>query len=111
LLFNPVPVLPTDPSTCAVVRVLTGTCSGSLSRSSVDRWLSLAIRAERGAAATAPKTWVLNFENQLCGKNRCSTARGGITLYRDSRHLSVDGALSLTGTIQRAIAVHARRGK
>jgi len=27
LLFNPVPVLPTDPSTCAVVRVLTGTCS------------------------------------------------------------------------------------
>ena len=111
LLFNPVPVLPTDPSTCAVVRVLTGTCSGSLSRSSVDRWLSLAIKTERGAAATAPKTWVLNFENQLCGKNRCSTARGGITLYRDSRHLSVDGALSLTGTIQRAIAVHARRGK
>jgi peptidoglycan/LPS O-acetylase OafA/YrhL len=107
LLFNPVPVLPTDPSTCAVVRILTGTCSSSLPRSSVDRWLHLAVQAEDSAAATAPATWVLNFENQLCSKSRCSTARNGITLYRDSRHLSVDGSLSLTGTIQRAIVAHA----
>jgi peptidoglycan/LPS O-acetylase OafA/YrhL len=107
LLFNPVPVLATDPATCAVVRVLTGTCASSLPRSSVDRWLRLAIMTEDAAAATAPKTWVLNFENQLCDKSRCSTSRNGITLYRDSRHLSVDGALSLTGKIQRAIVAHA----
>ena len=107
LLFNPVPVLPTDPATCSVVRVLTGTCASSLPRSSVDRWLRLAITTEDAAAATAPKTLVLNFENQLCGKSRCSSSRNGITLYRDSRHLSVDGALYLTPTIQRAIVAHA----
>jgi peptidoglycan/LPS O-acetylase OafA/YrhL len=111
LLINPVPVLPVDPSTCAVVRVLTGTCAGSLPRSAVDKWLRLAITSEDAAAATAQKTWVLNFENQLCGKNRCSTNKNGITLYRDSRHLSVDGSLYLTGTIQRAIAAHAVRRK
>jgi len=111
LLFNPVPVLPTDPATCAVVRVLTGTCSSSLPRSKVDSWLHLAISTEDSAAATAPTAWVLNFENLLCGKSRCSTARNGITLYRDSRHLSVDGASSLTSTIQRAIAAHAKPKK
>lgn len=107
LLVHPIPVLPLDPATCAVVRVLLGKCSSSLPRSSVDRWLRLAIKTENAGAAGAKRTWILDFENQLCEKQRCTTVKKGVSLYRDSRHLSVDGALTLTGTFQRAIARHA----
>ena len=106
LLIHPIPVLPIDPDTCAIVRVLLGECSSSLPRSSVNRWLRLAIQTEN-AAAGAKRTWLLDFENQLCGKNRCTTVKNGVSLYRDSRHLSVDGALTLTPSFERAILAHA----
>jgi peptidoglycan/LPS O-acetylase OafA/YrhL len=111
LLVQPIPVLPLDPSTCAVVRVLLGKCSSSLSRSAVDKWLRLAIETNKAGARGVKGTWLLDFENQLCGKHRCTTVKNGVSLYRDSRHLSVDGALTLTGKFQRAIASHAKPRK
>jgi hypothetical protein len=100
-------VLPLDPQTCAIVRVLLGACSSSLPRSSVDNWLRLAIQTENQGAAGVKLVKTIDFENRLCGKNRCTTVKNGVSLYRDSRHLSVDGALTLTGTFQRAIVTHA----
>ncbi|MGD0272506.1 MAG: acyltransferase family protein [Gaiellaceae bacterium] len=107
LLVHPIPVLPLDQQTCAIVRILLGACSSSLPRSSVDNWLRLAVETENAGAAGVKLTKVLDFENQLCGKNRCTTVKNGVSLYRDSRHLSVDGALTLTGTFERAIVAHA----
>jgi len=95
LVVHPAPVLPVDPGTCAIVRALTGTCSASLSRVSVHNWLRLAIQTENRAASGFETVTVLNFENRLCGKKRCSKVKNGISLYRDSRHLSVDGAYML----------------
>ncbi|MHB8059753.1 MAG: acyltransferase family protein [Gaiellaceae bacterium] len=108
LLVQPIPVLPLDPATCAVVRVLLGKCSSSLPRSAVDKWLRLAIRTNRAGARGVEGAWLLDFENELCEKNRCTTVKNGISLYRDSRHLSVDGALTLSGKFQRAIVAHAK---
>ena len=107
LLVHPIPVLPLDQATCAIVRILLGECASSLPRSSVDRWLRLAIKTENAGAAVAKRTWILDFENQLCSKNRCATVKNKVSLYRDSRHLSIDGALTLTGTFQRAIVARA----
>ena len=107
LLVHPIPVLPLDQATCAIVRVLLGACSSSLPRSSVDNWLRLAIQTESQGADGVKRVKTIDFENQLCGKTRCSTMKSGVSLYRDSRHLSVDGALTLTGTFQRAIVAHA----
>ncbi len=107
LLVHPIPVLPLDQRTCAVVRVLMGKCSDSESRSSVDSWLRRARRAEKAAVAGLERTWILDFENRLCGKKRCSSVKDGISLYRDSRHLSIDGSLYLAGDFERAIRAHA----
>jgi hypothetical protein len=107
LLVQPVPVLPLDQATCAVVRVLLGQCSSSLSRASVNDWLRLAIQTDEAAAGGVKGVTLLDFENQLCGKARCTTVKNGVSLYRDSRHLSVDGALTLTPEFSRAIKAHA----
>jgi peptidoglycan/LPS O-acetylase OafA/YrhL len=111
LLVQPIPVLPLDPSTCAVVRVLLGGCSSSLSRSAVNKWLRLAFTTDKTAARGIKGTSLLDLENQLCEKTSCTTVKNGVSLYRDSRHLSVDGALTLTKTFQSAIAAHAKPRK
>jgi peptidoglycan/LPS O-acetylase OafA/YrhL len=107
LVVHPIPVLPIDQQTCAIVRILLGACSSSLPRSSVNNWLRLAIRTENQGAAGVKLVKTLDFENQLCGKTRCSTVRNGVSLYRDSRHLSVDGALTLTSEFKKAFRAHA----
>ena len=50
----------------------------------------------------------LDFENQLCGPERCSTQRGKRIMYRNENHLSVAGALTFTRAFYREIAAHAR---
>ena len=107
VVVHPVPVLPIDQATCAIVGALTGTCSASLSRASAHNWLRLAIQTENQAAAGVENVSVLSFENQLCGKKRCSTVKNGISLYRDSRHLSVDGAFTLMSEFKNAFDEYA----
>jgi SGNH domain (fused to AT3 domains) len=51
---------------------------------------------------------ILDLENDLCGPTRCSSVRDGTVLYRDSDHLTVAGALTLTSVFYRAIVLHAR---
>jgi hypothetical protein len=107
LLVHSIPVLPLESSGCAVALVLAGKCSGEVSRSAVDRSLRFPIQVENEAIAVAPATWAVSFENEICGKTSCSTMRDGVVQYRDSSHLSVDGALMLTDAFYREIILHA----
>lgn len=107
LLLHPIPLVPLESSGCAVVRVLAGECAGGISRTAVDSWLRLTTQVENAAVAAVPKTWALSFENEICGKASCSSMRDGVVQYRDSQHLSVDGALMLTDAFYRAIALRA----
>lgn len=107
VVVHPIPVLPIDQTTCAIVRALIGTCSASLSRAAVHNWLRLAIQTENQAAAGVENVSILSFENQLCGKKRCSAVKNGISLYRDSRHLSVNGAYMLMPEFEEAFDEYA----
>ncbi len=107
VLVHPVPGIPFGSGSCAVLSILTGDCAGTISRSAVDASLSSAIHVEDAAIATAPAAWALSFENEICGKESCSTVRDGVVQYRDPHHLSVDGALMLTDSFYKAIKAHA----
>jgi peptidoglycan/LPS O-acetylase OafA/YrhL len=108
LLVRPVPAIPTLPSGCAVIRVLTGSCRGSVARTAVAASLRLTVDAENRAVRLASTAVILDLENDLCGPTRCSSVRDGTVLYRDSDHLTVAGALTLTSVFYRAIVLHAR---
>jgi peptidoglycan/LPS O-acetylase OafA/YrhL len=108
LLVRPVPAIPTLPSGCAVIRVLTGSCRGSVSRTAVAVSRRRAVEAENRAVRLAPTAVILDVEDDLCGPTRCSSVRDGTVLYRDSDHLTVAGALTLTSVFYRAIVLHAR---
>jgi len=111
VIVHPVPVVsPVSISNCAAIRILTKTCTSSAARTAVEHDLRSSVDAEDRAAAAAPKAWTIDLTNQLCGPDRCPTTRSGTVLYRDSTHLSVDGALALTNTFYRAILAHARKG-
>lgn len=107
LVVHPVPVLPNAPDGCAVGRILAGECASTVSRKSVDSWLALSRRVENASIASAPATWALDFENEICGKSSCSTVRDGVIQYRDFRHLTVAKALTLTDSFYRSIVAHA----
>jgi hypothetical protein len=58
-----------------------------------------AVASVRGAAS--------DFTEDLCSADRCASNRNGLWVYRDAVHLSVDGALTLTGRFRQLLVDHA----
>lgn len=108
LVVHPVPHLPLPLDECAVLRVLTRTCTGTRLRTAVREELRRSFDVEAAAVAAVPPVRAIDLANDLCGGTRCSSVRGGVALYRDGDHLSVEGALTLTDTFFREIAAEAR---
>lgn len=108
LVVHPVPAFPHAPQTCTTLSILTNGCAGSVSREGVNRRLRRAKRAEGEAVAATAKTSIVDFEDAMCARDRCSTSRRGTILYRDGEHLSVAGASSLTSGFYRAIDASTR---
>jgi peptidoglycan/LPS O-acetylase OafA/YrhL len=108
VVVDPVPSLPVPEGDCAVIRILTATCAGSVSRSRVAAELGPVIRAQDRSVRTASRSTVVDFEDELCGR-RCSAMRGNITLFLNALHLSVDGAKTLTRNFREIIANSVRR--
>jgi hypothetical protein len=108
IVVHPVPLLQTDSDGSAVVRILLRSSSASVTRSDVDSRLLRSVIAENRAVAGARSAWTMDFENTVCGSHRCSSNQARGFMYRDSTHLSVDGALTLTGRFYAAIAAHAQ---
>jgi hypothetical protein len=111
VLVHPVPTLARAPQECPVLRVLLGRCDASIPRSTADARLRTSTELEAKAAASTTGTSTLAVTDELCPRGRCGSARKGIVQYRDTEHLSVDGALLLTGTFSRAIESHARSSR
>jgi hypothetical protein len=109
LLVHPVPSFAKTPQSCTTLGILTDGCSSSVSRESAGEQLYLARGVEDAAIVAVSNTSALDFEETLCGRDRCSTSRGDTILYRDGEHLSVDGALLLADGFYQAIVAHARR--
>jgi hypothetical protein len=108
LLVHPVPVLPVNQEACAVILVISGRCNAARSRRRVDEQLQPARAAEAAGIRGLSATRAIDFENEICTADRCSTKRGGRIMYRNENHLSVAGALTFTREFYRAISVHAR---
>jgi len=111
LLVQTIPKVPAPSIGCAVLRILTRSCIGSVSRSVADRQLRPAVGLERAAAAAAGRTPTINFENEFCSSTRCRSVRSNILLYGDKTHLTVGGSLTLTKAFMGAIRAHARPAK
>jgi hypothetical protein len=108
VLVEPVPSLPLPPEGCAVVRVLLGDCGVGVPRAKVERDLAVAVRAERAVAAAERGASRISFAGAICGPATCSSIRDGLLLYRDGDHLSVAGALTLTGRFYDLLVARAR---
>jgi hypothetical protein len=103
IVVSPIPTVPVEPSGCAMLLVITNSCGGTVSQAKVDQELRRSIEAERQAVEATPGALRLDFEHDFCRHGECSSTRGDRYAYRNSDHLSVEGALSLTGEFERAI--------
>jgi peptidoglycan/LPS O-acetylase OafA/YrhL len=108
VVVHPVPAVPTPPQGCAVLLILTGRCGSSTSETQANKELQTAIAIENRAIAFIPGTAAVNFEKILCPNGRCSAQRGSTFVYFDSDHLSIQGALLLSGCFDKLAALSAR---
>src|SRR5262249_11561205 len=108
VVVHPVPVVPASPYGCATLLVLTDNCSSAESRVQADRRLRRTLSAEQRAVRGLDAT-VLNLEGELCSAHVCASTRGNVITYRDTQHLSIPGALTLTPRFRRVIAAAATR--
>jgi peptidoglycan/LPS O-acetylase OafA/YrhL len=108
LLVHPVPEFPHALQECTVLRILRNGCATTVSVGEETKRLGRSLEADRDALASLPSSWALDFRHRLCPRGECASARDGVILYRDGEHLSVDGALTLTGSFYAAIVAHAR---
>ena len=97
-------------ASCAAYKVMFNpmSCAGTTSRSVIDGWRRRAVLSEAAAVARNPATAALELTDTLCPLPTCSVARGETWLFRDGAHLSVPGALTLSGPFQAAIEKYAR---
>ena len=109
LLVHPMPEFPQAAQSCTTIRIITDGCASTVARQTVRSRLARAKQAEQAAIAVSRNAWALDFEDEICTGERCSTSRDGTILYRDGSHLSIDGALRLTDDFYRAIASRVRR--
>jgi peptidoglycan/LPS O-acetylase OafA/YrhL len=109
LLVHQVPMPPTNPAECAVVRVLLNRCEEAFPRSGADKERGPGLRTENAALGSATRAWSIDFEGEFCGETRCAARRGSTLFYRDQDHLTVEAAQLLTGGFYQAIRAHVRR--
>jgi peptidoglycan/LPS O-acetylase OafA/YrhL len=85
-------------ASCAAIRVYSdvSSCGTSKSRAEIDKQRAAGLEAEHRAASGVSTVTEVDFTDQLCPTNRCSTNNGSFFMYRDGAHLSVPGARTLT---------------
>lgn len=92
-----------NPQFCTPIELMTSRCSWSEPRQSVQMrqgptWLATA------KAATESGATIADFTDFFCGHNVCRSDRDGISLYRDSLHISVPASVALIGRMKDAIS-------
>ena len=94
-------------ATCPAIRIYAHTCGATVERALVERQQQLARDAERRAVASVPGAASADLTEDLCSADTCATNRNGLWVYRDATHLSVGGALTLTGRFRQLLVDHA----
>ncbi len=99
-----------DARSCAEARAYLAprSCGTDQTRAEVAAFRSRNVAAENRALRTVPAVTAVDFTDALCSPKQCTTNRQNLWLYKDGRHLSVAGALTLTDRFRAAIRAHAR---
>ena len=99
-----------DARSCAEARAYLAprSCGADQTRAEVNAFRRRNVAADNRALRTAPAVTAIDFTDALCSPKRCATNRQNLWLYKDGRHLSVVGALTLTDRFRDAIRAHAR---
>ena len=99
-----------DARSCAEARAYLAprSCGADQTRAEVDAFRGRNVAADDRALRGEPAVTAIDFTDALCGPKRCATNRHNLWLYKDGRHLSVPGALTLTSRFRAAIRAHAR---
>jgi peptidoglycan/LPS O-acetylase OafA/YrhL len=108
VVVYPIPQLPFHPAGCSVFRVLLDACAGTVARAPALAELRHGIAAERQAIDATTNTSAVDLTEKFCNALVCTTRHDGVDDYRDADHLSIAGALTLTGRFRTAIADRAR---
>ncbi len=111
MLIRTVPQWETwDARSCAEARAYLApqSCGADQTRAESTAFRRQNVAADDRALRTEPAVAALDFTDTLCSPKRCATNRHNLWLYKDGRHLSVPGALTLTGRFRAAIRAHAR---
>ncbi len=103
VLVHPIPKLGEEPRGCAALTVLLHRCTGEVGRIVSEAERRPAVAAETAALAGSARTRALGFDDLLCDREHCRGSRGRTWTYRDIDHLSVAGALLLSGRIERVL--------
>lgn len=74
-------------------------CARTVSRGSVDEFRHAGLTATRRAVESVPMAHLVDFADDLCLPDRCSTYRDGGWIYKDSNHISQYGASTLAPRI------------
>jgi hypothetical protein len=98
VVVNPVPKFSNwDPRSCAAVHWLVGNgdeCGTSNSRVDADSFRARAVAAESEVGAQSAAT-VIDFADELCPGDVCSTHLGDTWMWRDGEHISVGASAQL----------------
>lgn len=100
-----------DSRDCAAVWVYfaPGRCGTTQTRRDAQRFRATAMRVERGALATDPRAVGVDPLPHVCHGATCATNFGNRWLYRDGRHLSVRGSMTLVDFFRQALSTAVAR--
>ena len=108
IVVIPIPRIPTQVATCAMVLAVTNNCAQSVSRASSDRELAVAHAALAAAVSQSKLGHLLDVTEVFCSATRCSGTAGGLLLYRDDEHLTTTGSLKTTEAFFKAFIANTR---
>ena len=112
LVVHPIPRFRTwTLDSCAAYKVWFDpmACAGTTTRNEVDVWRQRAVQSELAAAALNPRVATLELSDVLCPESTCRVLQNGVWIFRDGAHLSVPGALTLSGVFKTALEKQVNR--
>ncbi len=105
LLIQTIPQFDWDPVACGLdVYSSPESCATTMTRAVANERRQLTYDAQAAAVAAVPSAQVVDFANDLCPHDTCSTLRDGLWMYRDGGHLTIAGSLTLTDQARAAIS-------
>lgn len=102
VVVQPIPRFGWDPQACSLATIVAGACVGSVSQSALEP----AQRETWGIVrevADAAGARVLDLTPILCPSECTTVSEEGVVMYRDPDHISVPGAIALSGTFRDAV--------